>query len=140
MFRLMVPTVFVIAAAATPAVAQHYEAERIFALEGIHNHGSSVECIRLANGNWVLVCNDTVRGRHSLTALLSDDEGATWKWKRHLELWKPGEGSASYRSVMQARDGSIHATYSYSPKGQGSCIKHAKFDEEWIRQGDPETR
>jgi predicted neuraminidase len=105
----------------------------------IPNPGSSVECIRLANGNWVLVCNDTAVGRHSLSALLSDDEGATWQWKRHLELWKPGEGSASYPSVMQARDGSIHATYSYSPKGQGSCIKHAGFDEAWIRQGDPET-
>jgi predicted neuraminidase len=105
----------------------------------IPNPGSSVECIRLANGNWVLVCNDTVRGRHSLCAFLSDDEGATWKWKRHLELWKPGEGSASYPSVMQARDGSIHATYSYSLKEQGKCIKHARFDEAWIRQGDPET-
>ena len=105
----------------------------------ISNPGSSVECIRLVNGNWVLVCNDTVMGRHSLSALLSDDEGAMWKWKRHLELWQPGEGSASYPSVIQIRDGSIHATYSYSPKGQGSCIKHAMFDEAWIRQGDLET-
>jgi len=103
------------------------------------NPGSSVECIRLANGNWVLVCNDTVQGRHSLSALLSDDEGETWNWKRHLELWKPGEGSASYPSVIESRDGMIHATYSYSLKGQGSCIKHAMFDGAWIRQGDPKT-
>jgi predicted neuraminidase len=103
----------------------------------IPNPGSSVECIGLANGNWVLVCNDTERGRHSLCAFLSDDEGATWKWKRHLELWQPEQGSASYPSVMQSKDGMIHATYSYSIPNQGSCIKHAAFDEAWIRQGDP---
>ena len=106
----------------------------------IPNPGSSVECIRLANGHWVLVCNDTMMCRHSLAAILSDDEGVTWKWKRHLELWKAGDGSASYPSVMQAKDGTIHATYSYNVKDKGKCIKHAMFDEDWIKEGDPETQ
>jgi len=102
----------------------------------IPNPGSSVECIALKNGNWVLVCNDTTNGRHLLTAYLSDDEGAAWKWKRPLESVAKDKGSFSYPSVIQSADGAIHCTYSYStPDVQGSSIKHARFNEEWIRAG-----
>src|SRR3954447_23143124 len=51
----------------------------------IPNPGTSIEVIRLQNGNWIGVYNDLERGRYSLVAALSDDEGATWKWKRHLD-------------------------------------------------------
>lgn len=101
----------------------------------IPNPGSSVECIALSSGNWVLVCNDTKNGRHFLTAYLSDDEGATWKWKRRLEEHQPEQGSGSYPSVIQADDGSIHCTYSFTSKEfEGSTIKHARFNEDWIKQ------
>ncbi|HWC76122.1 MAG TPA: exo-alpha-sialidase, partial [Blastocatellia bacterium] len=56
----------------------------------IPNPGSGAEVISLRNGNWALIFNDTERGRHSLAVAISDDEGATWKWKRHLELDQPG--------------------------------------------------
>ena len=103
----------------------------------IPNPGSSVENIALKDGNWVLVCNDTIEGRHQLTAYLSDDEGATWKWNRKLENFEKDKGSASYPSVIQAADGTIHCTYSYTTKDvPGSSIKHARFNEEWIRAGD----
>jgi predicted neuraminidase len=87
------------------------------------------------------VYNDTEKGRHSLVAALSDDEGKTWKWKRHLELDKAEQqaGSFHYPSVMQARDGSIHVTYSYfvnTPEGQRKSIKHARINAAWIREGD----
>lgn len=101
----------------------------------IPNPGSSVECIALKDGNWVLVCNDTFNGRHILTAYLSDDEGTTWKWKRALESVEKDKGSFSYPSVIQAADGSILCTYSYStPDVKGSSIKHARFNAEWIRE------
>lgn len=104
----------------------------------IPNPGSSVECISLKSGNWVLVCNDTVNGRHQLTAYLSEDEGATWKWKRALEQFAPDAASASYPSVIQAKDGLIHCTYSFTEKDvPGSTIKHAWFDEAWLREGTP---
>ncbi len=102
------------------------------------NPGSSVEVIRLQNGHWILMYNDTVEGRHSLKLSISDDEGETWKWHRHLELVKPGEGSFSYPSIIQTRDGRIHATYSYRRSGNGKSIKHVEFNEEWVMAGDPQ--
>jgi predicted neuraminidase len=102
----------------------------------IPNPGSSVENIALKDGNWVLVCNDTLEGRRQLTAYLSDDEGATWKWNRKLENFEKDKDSASYPSVIQAADGTIHCTYSYKTQDvPGSSIKHARFNEDWIRAG-----
>jgi predicted neuraminidase len=102
----------------------------------IPNPGSSVECIVLANGHWALVCNDTKNGRHILSLYLSDDEGATWKWKRRLEDFAPEQGSGSYPSLIQTKDGTLHCTYSFVQKGvEGSTIKHAVFTEEWVQAG-----
>jgi predicted neuraminidase len=106
----------------------------------IPNPGSSVEVIALSGGEWLLVHNDTERGRHSLAAWLSDDEGRTWKWKRHVELDRrtAGAGSFSYPSVIQARDGTIHLTYSFSrndiPRGEPrQSIKHVRFNPGWVK-------
>ncbi len=99
----------------------------------IPNPGSSVEVIALKNGHWVLVCNDTRDGRYRLTALLSEDEGKTWPWKRAIENSVDRSGSYSYPSVIQTRDGKIHVTYSWGEKA-GQSIKHAVFDENWIRE------
>jgi predicted neuraminidase len=114
------------------------------------NPGSGAELITLRNGHWVLIGNDTERGRHSLAVQISDDEGETWKWKRHLESEPAGPtaGSYSYPSIIQARDGTMHATYSFHlhrrnlPKDvdgdpAGKSIKHAHFNEAWVMQGDP---
>lgn len=104
----------------------------------IPNPDSSVDCIALTDGHWVMVCNDTEGGprggRNQLSAMLSDDEGQTWKWKRILE--KHDEScAAAYPCVIQASDGTIHCTYTYSPSPNES-IKHARFDEAWIREGN----
>ena len=37
--------------------------------------------------------------------------------------------------MIQARDGFVHVTYSYFTP-QGKSIKHARFDEAWVRAGD----
>lgn len=102
------------------------------------NPDSSVDCIALKSGRWVMVCNDTAGGarggRNQLSALMSDDEGVTWKWKRTLE--KHDEScAASYPCVIQAKDGSIHCTYTYSPT-PNETIKHVQFNEAWILEGD----
>ena len=101
------------------------------------NPGAGIEAIRLANGHWVLIYNDSPRGRHSLAISVSDDEGATWKATRHLEQVAPGGGQFHYPSIIQAQDNSIHATYTSRLTGQGSTIAHARFDEEWLKAGDP---
>ncbi len=113
------------------------------------NPGSGAEIIGLRNGNWLLISNDTEAGRNSLAVQVSDDEGKTWKWKRHLEFDPPGAeaGSYHYPSIIQAKDGSIHASYSYhlGRKDVGKdadglparkTIKHAHFNEAWIMAGD----
>ena len=43
------------------------------------NPGSGLDAVRLANGHWVLIYNDTTKGRNSLAVSLSEDEGKTWK-------------------------------------------------------------
>jgi predicted neuraminidase len=94
------------------------------------NPGSGLDGVRLENGHWLLVYNDTANGRNSLAVSLSDDEGKTWKWTRHLE--KHAQGSYHYPSVIQGRDGTIHAVYSYFVDG-GKSMKHAAFNEAWVQ-------
>jgi predicted neuraminidase len=94
------------------------------------NPGSGLDGVRLENGHWLLVYNDTVNGRNSLAVSVSDDEGKTWKWMRHLE--KHAQGSYHYPSVIQGRDGTIHAVYSYFVDG-GKSMKHAAFNEAWVQ-------
>lgn len=111
--------------------------------------GAGLEIISLANGHWIVVNNDTETGRHSLCVRLSDDEGQTWKWRRHLERDEPGPdaGRYGYPSILQAKDGTLHITYSHAtsatkaPKDSAGrplreTIKHAHFNEAWIRAGD----
>ncbi len=104
------------------------------------NPGAGIEAIRLANGHWVLIYNDLPRGRHSLAVSLSDDEGATWKWTRHVRLAPAGQGSYHYPSILQASDGAIHATYTSSAPRKGSTIEHARFNETWIKAGDHDQK
>jgi predicted neuraminidase len=104
----------------------------------ILNPGTSLEVIALKNGDWIMAYNDLEEKRYSLVAMISDDEGKTWKWRRHLD----GDPAVKvtneyhYPSVMQAKDGTIHITYSYFV-AEGKSIKHAQFSEDWVKAGDP---
>jgi predicted neuraminidase len=101
------------------------------------NPGTSIEVVRLSNGHWLAVYNDLEAKRYSLVAALSDDEGKTWKWRRHLDGSpdKPVASEYHYPSVIQARDGAIHVTYSYFVP-EGKSIKHVRLNEDWIKAGD----
>jgi predicted neuraminidase len=94
------------------------------------NPGSGLDGVRLANGHWLLVYNDTTSDRNSLLVAVSDDEGKTWKWKRHLE--NQPKGKFHYPAVIQGRDGTIHVIYSYFVDG-GKSMKHANFNEAWAQ-------
>lgn len=115
----------------------------------VPNPGSGAEVINLKSGLWALIHNDTETGRNSLAVALSDDEGKSWKWKRHLEYDAPGPeaGAYHYPSIIQARDGSLHASYSFhlnrkdlAKDSEGrlmrKAVKHTHFNEEWIKLGD----
>ena len=96
------------------------------------NPASGLEVIRLASGNIVLAYNDkTEDPRNSLAVSMSDDEGKSWKWTRHIERTE-GAGRYDYPSIIQARDGMLHVIYSYNVE----TIKHVVFNEDWIKQGD----
>lgn len=114
--------------------------------------GAGVEVLALRSGRWLLVNNDLEEGRHRLAVTLSDDEGKTWKWKRYLERdseadVKAGAGAYHYPSIIQAKDGTLHVSYSFHQKkslvkldasGQptNESIKHAQFNEAWVMQCD----
>jgi predicted neuraminidase len=116
----------------------------------IPNPGTGAEVIALANGHWALVYNDLEEGRSSLAVSISEDEGATWPWTRHLDRDAPNSdpnelGQYHYPSIIQARDGSLHVTYSYfipparsAKDAEGrlirKSIKHAHFNEAWVRE------
>jgi predicted neuraminidase len=117
------------------------------------NPGSGAEIIALRNGHWVLVSNDLERGRHRLVVQISDDEGRSWKWKRALEH-APDEGARfHYPSIIEAKDGTLHASYSYhlekaferdaEGKPRAKSIRHAHFNVAWVMEatgGDGLTR
>jgi predicted neuraminidase len=114
------------------------------------NPGTGAEVIALRNGHWVLAYNDLEDGRYSLAVSISEDEGATWPWTRHLDRDAPSPdadqlGQYHYPSIIQAADGTLHVTYSYfipparaAKDAEGrlirKSIKHAHFSEDWIRE------
>jgi predicted neuraminidase len=96
------------------------------------NPGGGIEAVALASGNLAIVYNDKESSpRDRLAVSLSSDEGRTWGWTRHLEN-TPGQ-RFDYPSVVQGRDGLLHATYSYNLK----TIKHVTFNEAWIKEKQP---
>jgi predicted neuraminidase len=114
------------------------------------NPGAGAEVLVLRNGRWALIYNDLERGRHSLAVSISEDEGRTWRWTRHLErdaapsADQQENGQYHYPSIIEASDGTLHATYSYfaaprtvKPDEQQrlprKAIKHAHFNEAWVR-------
>jgi hypothetical protein len=101
------------------------------------NPGSGLDGVRLASGRWLLVYNDTVRGRNHLAVSLSGDEGRTWTATRHLE--DQSSGSYHYPAVIQSAAGTIHCVYSYFVEG-GKSMKHAAFNEAWVDAGDAKDR
>ncbi len=110
----------------------------------IENEGSGSDMVTLKNGHWALAYNDTENGRYTLAVTLSDDEGKTWKWKRHIErdLNKNPKkrDSFSYPSIIQGKDGMIHVVYSYHKYNTHSydedTIKYIRFYEDWIKERD----
>ncbi len=96
------------------------------------NPGSGIDGVRLADGRWLLVHNDTPKGRHRLAVSVSDDEGQTWKWTRHL-VDDPA-GRFHYPACIQAKDGSVHVVYSTFLPG-GKTMTHARFPVAWVTEG-----
>jgi len=105
------------------------------------NPGAGLELMQLNDGRFLAIYNDTEDGRHQLAVSISEDEGKTYTHTRHLEKRAPGKGSFHYPSIIQAKDGTLHSTYSYfTPNGldgrEGKSIKYATFNIDWVMEGD----
>jgi predicted neuraminidase len=102
----------------------------------LFNPGSSVAVLRLVDDRWLLVFNDTERGRHRMALAVSEDEGRTWRHERYLDRVPEGEGGFGYPFAIQSRGGTIHITYSIQLPGQGAGIKHLRIEPGAIGSGE----
>jgi predicted neuraminidase len=102
----------------------------------IPNPGSGADVIRLRDGRWLYVGNDTEEGRHRLGVWISADGGRTWPHRKALEEAAPDTDSFGYPSAIQTRNGRIHITYSVRTKAGGN-IRHAEFDPGWVESATP---
>lgn len=74
------------------------------------NPNSGTDALRLRDGRFLLVYNDTPQGRSPLNVALSDD-AETWRSVLDLET-APGE--YSYPAAIQTADGLVHVAYTWN--------------------------
>lgn len=74
------------------------------------NPNSGIDAVTLRDGRQLLVYNHSPRGRSQLFVALSNDGR---DWRSALELETEG-GEYSYPAVIQARDGTVHITYTWN--------------------------
>lgn len=103
----------------------------------LSNPGAGFDLVTLSTGEWLMVFNDTEKGRHNLTVALSDDEGKSWKWKKSIEndMRQEKATSSHYPAVIEGADGRIHISYSYHRNdiSPGKTIKYVSFPFSWIK-------
>jgi predicted neuraminidase len=91
------------------------------------NPSGGIEAIVLRSGAIAVVHNDqTGQERDRLSIALSRDNGHTWPTRKVI-VHVAGE-RFDYPSVIQARDGRLHVTFSDNLK----TIRHVSFTEGWI--------
>jgi len=88
------------------------------------NPSAGIDALRLADGRFLLIYNPTASGRAKLDIAVSPD-GKSWKRAVVLE---DSSGEYSYPAMIQARDGRIHATYTW----RREKIKHVVIDPKRI--------
>ena len=86
----------------------------------VPNPNSGIDAVRLRDGRYLLVYNDTPDGRSSLDVAISTDAE---RWRRTMGL-EEGPGEYSYPAVIQTADGMVHVTYTWKRKR----IRHVVLD------------
>ncbi|HIX91325.1 MAG TPA: glycoside hydrolase [Firmicutes bacterium] len=85
---------------------------------------------RLKSGRLLLVNHVNFKGRNNLTALLSDDDGQSWKYSLLLDE----RGDVSYPDGVEGSDGYIYIIYDYNRNSDREILM-AKLREEDIIAG-----
>ncbi|WP_339880501.1 sialidase family protein [uncultured Algoriphagus sp.] len=75
------------------------------------NNNSGIDAVTLKSGLQLLLCNPIKEGRNKLSLLMSMD-GINWEELYVLE--DQPEGEFSYPAIIQAKDGTVHLTYTYN--------------------------
>lgn len=78
---------------------------------GLVHNNSGIDAVTLQNGIQLLLCNPIKEGRNKLSLMMSRD-GMNWEEIHVLEDQPKGE--FSYPAIIQAKDGSVHLTYTYN--------------------------
>jgi len=92
------------------------------------NPNAGVEALGLADGRLLMVFNPRERGRDwwngrdRLDVAVSTDAGR--RWRTVLKLEDEPNQEFSYPAAIQARDGSVHITYTH----QRRQIRHVQLD------------
>jgi predicted neuraminidase len=87
----------------------------------VPNPNSGIDAVTLSDGRFLLVYNNTPRGRHVLNLALSRDGRA---WSPVLELERQDGEEFSYPAIIQAHDGRVHVTYTWKRRR----IRHVVID------------
>lgn len=95
------------------------------------NSGTACDIVTLPNGNWVLINNDTESGRGRLTVSLSEDAGKTWRY--HRRLMDDPVVRSHYPAIIVGTHGWLHVSFSHFAADDQKSIKHATFNEAWIK-------
>lgn len=90
------------------------------------NPNSGFDVIRLKNGDYIAVINNSFKDRGNLSLVISYDKGRSWKVLRVIENYPDRE--YSYPSIIQSLNGRYHVTYTYEKKQ----IKHIVFNDAWL--------
>jgi predicted neuraminidase len=113
------------------------------------NNNASIRAIKLNSGSIAIVFNNCKANddpkvvlwpyeRYPVTIAISEDNGLTWPYRRHIEtgdnycgdLNKKANRRYEYPYLIQAKDGLIHIAYSY---GNRESIKHIAITENWVK-------
>jgi predicted neuraminidase len=87
------------------------------------NPNAAVDFLKLQNGHFLLVYNDSMSDRTPLTVAISNDHDKSYAWRRNIA---EGRNSFAYPYAIQTRDGKIHIVFT---SDQRSVINHAVFEE-----------
>ena len=93
------------------------------------NPNSGLDAIGLSDGRMLAAANDTEKGRHRLSLLVSNDGGMSWERVFKVEDGEPDtESEFSYPFLARDSEGNLHLAYTYKRER----IKHVKFNEAWL--------
>ncbi|WP_171654190.1 S-layer homology domain-containing protein [Paenibacillus foliorum] len=108
--------------------------------------GVGHDLVQLKNGNWAFVHVDAEKKRNSLAVALSDDEGRTWKYRKHLAIdSRANPGDYHYPAISEAMNGDILITFTRDFAADDGAlsgfnnIMYSRITEDWIKQGDSDT-